>query len=70
VKTLKDSSWLSLIFMLIIHNTIAVYANFILKTHSAFMIQNTKNKYLENHTLAAIIGTGVTEGQSFALCHE
>lgn len=34
------------------------------------MIQNTKNKYLENHTLAAIIGTGVTEGQSFALCHE
>jgi len=56
--------------MLIIHNTIAVYANFILKTHSAFMIQNTKNKYLENHTLAAIIGTGVTEGQSFALCHE
>lgn len=33
------------------------------------MIQNTKNNYVENHTLAAIIGTGVTEGQNFALCH-
>lgn len=55
--------------MLIIHNTIAVYANFILKTYNAYMIQNTKNNYVENHTLAAIIGTGVTEGQSFALCH-
>jgi hypothetical protein len=61
--------------MLIIHNTIAVNANFILKTCNAYMIQNTKNNYVQNHTLAAIIGTGVTEdmdqteGQSFALCH-
>jgi len=55
--------------MLIIHNTIAVYANFILKTYNAFMIQNSKNNYVVHHTLAAIIGTGVKEGQSFVLCH-
>jgi hypothetical protein len=55
--------------MPIIHNTIEAYANFILKTYNAYMIQNTKNNSVENHTLAAIIGTGVTEGQIFAPCH-
>jgi hypothetical protein len=55
--------------MLIIHNTTAVYANFILKTYNAFMILTTKINYAENNTLAAIIGTDVTEGQSFSLCH-
>lgn len=55
--------------MLIIHNTIEAYANFILKMYNVFMIQNTKNNSVLNHTLAAIIGTGVTEEQIFAPCH-
>jgi hypothetical protein len=55
--------------MLIIHNTIGVYANFILKTYNEFTIQNTKNNYVVNHTLAAITGTGVTEGHLLAFRH-